>query len=281
MTIDVKKGYTTITMKGYTEETIRCYGVTGIAKTPATNDLFTIQNAEPLDPKGKEDFHAKVAKLLYLAKRTRPDILTACAFLATRVNCSSVEDAKKLERVLKYLNGSRSQGIKLEITGDDLQVRAYIDASFGTHADGKGHTGCVITLGKGPIHVRSAKQKLVAKSSSEAELIALSDELSQVIWTSEFLKLQGYRPKPSVVYQDNKSTIVMAAKGKHTGHTTRHINIRYLFVKDRMERGDVEVEYVPTTRMIADLMTKPLQGQLFRSLRERSMNWQWGCNGKD
>jgi hypothetical protein len=75
------------------------------------------------------------------------------------------------------------------------------------------------------------------------------------------------------VYQDNKSTIIMAEKGCSTSERTRHINIRYFFVKDRINTGEQKVVYKPTTEMIADLLTKPLQGELFRVLRKELLNW--------
>ena len=73
-----------------------------------------------------------------------------------------------------------------------MKVESYIDASYGVHADGKSHSGTIITLGAGPVYVRSSKQKIVTKSSSEAELVALSDNASHVIWARNFIIAQGY-----------------------------------------------------------------------------------------
>jgi len=161
----------------------------------------------------------------------------------------------------------------LEPGDDDLSVRVYADASYGVHPDAKGHTGVVISLGKGPVFVKSSKQKLVAKSSTEAELIALADCVTQAVWTRDFLIEQGYEMGPVEIFQDNKSTITLAERGHSTSDRTRHINIRYFFVHDRIAAGEVKVTYKPTLDMIADIMTKPLQGDLFRTLRARLLNW--------
>ena len=118
---------------------------------------------------------------------------------------------------------------------NDLSVLAYVDASYGVHWDAKSQTGLNISLGKGPIFAKSTKQKLVSKSSTEAELIGLSDSFSQAIWTREFLIEQGYDISPATVFQDNKSTIVMAEKGRSTSERTRHIHIRFYFIKDRID----------------------------------------------
>jgi len=124
-----------------------------------------------------------------------------------------------------------------------------------------------ITLGCGGVLFRSTKQKIVTKSSTESELVGFSDSLGQAIWTSEFLIGQGYKVGPAKVFQDSMSTITLAAKGRSTSYPTRHIHIRYFFVKVRVDSGEVDIEYKPTKLMLADLLTKPFQGDLFRVMR--------------
>jgi hypothetical protein len=123
----------------------------------------------------------------------------------------------------------------------------------------------------GVLFVKSMKQKLNAKSSTEAELIALSDALSQVVWTRNFLRDLGYDMEPATVYQDNMSTLAMIKNGHPSSHRTRHINIRFFYAKDRADQGEIKLEYCPTESMLADFFTKPLQGQLFRKLRDELM----------
>ena len=78
---------------------------------------------------------------------------------------------------------------------------------------------------------------------------------------------------PAVLYQDNMSTIAMLKNGRASSDRTRHINIRYFFVKDRVDAGEIRVEYKPTEQMIADILTKPVQGSLFLKLRAWLLNW--------
>ena len=127
--------------------------------------------------------------------------------------------------------------------------------------------------GNGTIFAQSRKQRLVSKSSFEAELISLSDGSSQVLWSREFLAAQGYVTPPAKVYQDNKSTIISAEKGRSTSDRTRHVNIRYYWVKDRIDNKEMLLEYLPTADMTADILTKPLQGEQFRKLRSKLLNW--------
>ncbi len=170
-----------------------------------------------------------------------------------------------------YLNATRELGLTLD-PSHNINVTSYVDASYGVHVNGKSHTGSVITFGKGAIHARSSKQKLVSKSSTEAELVALSDEASPVLWMRNFLELQGYEMPPATIYQDNMSTIALAEKGRSTSDRTRHINIRYFFVKDKIDSNELHIEYLPTDEMVADVLTKPLQGELFKRLRNKLLN---------
>ena len=264
-------GKVSITMEGYIADLLRYYNVTKHASTPATTHLFDISKSPDLQDDQRMEFHSAVAKLLYLAKRVRPEILTAISFLSSRVSCATVEDMSKLNRVLAYLNVEPNLGLVLE-AHQQLEIHAYVDASYGVHADGKSHTGGVISIGSGAAFVKSSKQKLVSKSSTEAELIALSDMTSNIIWTREFLQHQGYYMNAASVYQDNTSTIALAEKGRSTSERTRHVNIRYFFIKDRISSGDIKITYLPTNEMTADILTKPLQGELFRKLRSKLLH---------
>ena len=258
-------------MIGYTTDLLEEYKVTEKRVTPAAEGLFEISDSlDRLPDAASKIFHSRVAKLLYLALRVRPDILLAVSFLSTRVTKSTQEDWEKLARVLKYINMTADLGIILRAE-EGLQIRGHIDASFAVHMDMKGHSGAMITVGTGPVSVSSKKQGLVTKSSTEAELVALSDMLSMVIWTREFLQEQGYAMATGIIYQDNKSTIAMANRGTSNSPRTRHISIRYFFVKDRIDSGEVVIEHMGTEHMLADGMTKPLQGEQFRAWRRGVM----------
>lgn len=275
MTFDYSTlGKVKITMEKFVADLLKDCEVTGTAATPATVHLFEIDENSPLLPPDRAKlFHSRVATVLYLAKRNRPDTLTTVAFLTTRVSAPTEEDWNKLTRLLKYINGTSNFGIVLE-ADKAICVLVWVDASYGVHADGKSHAGVCISLGRGAVYVRSGKQKLVSKSSTEAELIGLSDSLTQGIWTRDFLIFQGYTMAPATVYQDNMSTIALAEKGRSTSDRTRHISIRYFFVKDRIDSGEVRIEYMPTANMLADVLTKPLQGELFRAMRKQLLNWE-------
>ena len=268
------KGKCKITMDGYVKDLLVFFEkITGVAKTPAGDDIFKVNDGEEaLDKEKREYYHSGTAKLLYLGKRVRPDLLTAVSFLAKRVQQPTVEDYRKLERVVKYLRGSKHLGIVLE-GNKNMAVLGYVDASYGVHGDYKSHTGTIIGIGKGPIYAKSASQKINTKSSSEAELVGLSDSAGYVIWVRNFLIAQGYDVGPAKIFQDNQSAIALVKNGKSNSDRTRHIAIRFFFVADRVRSKEISIEYLRTGEMVADILTKPIQGSLFIKLRNLLLNW--------
>jgi hypothetical protein len=231
MTFDFRRaGEVKVTMANCVQEILREAGTTKPRATPATERLFDVRESAARATKSDaERFHSQVARLLYLAKRVRPDCLTAVAFLTTRVQACDCDDLAKLQRVLGYLSATHERGIVLRV-GAKVVVRAYIDAAYNVHqSSGRSHTGCAVVVGEaGPVHCRSTKQKIVTKSSTEAELVALSDTASQAIHLRNFLIEQGYPMPAAVLFQDNLSCMALVRRGGPCSERSRHIPLRYL-----------------------------------------------------
>ena len=207
--------------------------------------------------------------LLFVSKRARPDIQVAIAFLSTRTTKSDNDDWKKLGRVIGYLKATKDLKLHLSCTDGTPIVKWWVDASYAVHHDMKSHTGAVMSLGQGGVYSKSSKQRLNTKSSTEAELVAASDMSGQILWTLYFLQEQGYMVEENRVYQDNQSAILMERNGTlSSSQRTRHIKVRYFFIKDKIEDGEMQVVYCPTEDMVGDFFTKPLQGQKFVDFRK-------------
>jgi hypothetical protein len=264
-----------ISMNGFISDLLKeCSDFLGVSKTPATGTLFNVDENESnplLNDEMRERFHSIVAKLLYASKRVRWDLLILTAFLTKRVMNPRRDDWIKLTRGIQYIRNTQTLGVTLE-TQDSIQVIAYVDASYGVHKDKKSHTGCCITLGRGTISAKSSTQKLNTKSSTEAELVALSDASNQILFIRNLLISQGYDTGPAIIYQDNLSTIQLIKNGCSNSERTRHVDIRFFFLHDRQLKGDVILKYMRTEDMIADILTKPLQGDLFNRLRRQLLN---------
>lgn len=274
MHIKLENGKCTLSMENFTREVIAEYEAantkTQPRNTPATSDLFNAVGAEELGARDKKIFHRTVAKLLYLAKRTRPDILTAVAYLNTRVKEPTTKDKSKLERVIGYLSATVDKHIVLGCKGIP-RVVAYVDASFGNHYDGKSHTGAAVFIGQGCVLAVSRKQKVVTKDSTEAELVALSDMLTAIENCDELIRSLGYpnisRP---LIFQDNKSTISLVTQGGGQPRT-KHLRVKQYRIKERTDNKNVEITYLDTDRMLADGMTKAIQGDRFKGIFDRIM----------
>jgi hypothetical protein len=142
-------------------------GVWPLRATPAASTLFVTRDALKASHEEVQFFRTFVAKLLYIAKRARPECLAAVAFLTTRVREVDEDDMGKLKRVIGYLRATSNRGIVLHV-GGIVTVRAFVNASYGVHrASGKSHTGCAIVLGgAGVLSACSYKQKIVTKFST-------------------------------------------------------------------------------------------------------------------
>ena len=264
-----------VDMKEYVNKMIEefDYEIVKLPKTPAAEHLFKVnEKCEKLNNKMHEDFHTFVAKSLFLCKRARPEIQTAVAFMTTRVKEADKDDWKKLLRLMGYLKLTKELVLTLEADSFNM-VKWFIDGSYAVHQDMRGHTGGGMTMGKGGIFGRSTKQKINTKSSTETELVAVDDILPQVLWTNYFMKAQGWNSYQTTIYQDNKSAILLENNGKlSSSNRTKHINVRYFFVKDCIERKEFKIEFCGTDDMWADFYTKPLQGRKFQEFRKIILN---------
>ena len=118
------------------------------------------------------------------------------------------------------------------------------------------------------LHARSSKQGLNSKSSTETELIGGSYYLPYALWYISFFHEQGYEIKNKYLLQDNESTIKLLNNRKRSsGKQTRHIDIQYFWITDRLKLENVKVKYCPTGCMLGDFFTKPLSGLLFVTMR--------------
>ena len=118
-------------------------------------------------------------------------------------------------------------------------------------------------------HCLLTKQKLNTQSSTESELVGVDDMMPTILWTQYFLEAQGYAVRDNIVFQDNRSVILLSKNGKSSStKQMKHINIWYFFITDRMNKGEVSMEWCLIGSMIMDYMTKPLQGSLFWKMRD-------------
>ena len=264
MHIKMMDGKVGVTMEGYIDEILREYEIDKGSNAPAALGLFDEDDSDKLPEKERMEFHGAVAKLLYLSMRVKPEMLVAVIYLCTRVNCATATDARKLTTALQYVFHSREEGIILD--GAHIgRVTGMIDASFAKHEDGKSHTGLAVMVGDACVMVKSAKQKIVTKDSTEAELVGLSDMMQHVMKCNDFMVEQGLDMGTPELMQDNQSTISLVTVGGGRWRN-KYLKCRQAMMKELVDCGDVTVRYLPTGCMIADVLTKALRGALFRQM---------------
>jgi hypothetical protein len=238
--------------------------------TPATPDLFELDDASPRLDNAKE-FLSIVMSLMYVARLTRPDLLLAVTFLASRAHCTTLQDMSKLIRVLRYLKGTID--LPLIINCNDLKLSCYCDAGYGSHPDGKSHSGYIINMGSSDkpsyIMAKSSKQKLTAVSSTDAEILAVVDCLKTVIWLRNLLdELRIIELHTIPLCQDNKSAIWMVTEPSKL-RRSKHILIKLSYIKDFVINRSISMIYCKTEEMTADIHTKPLMGARFIQHRNK------------
>lgn len=247
-----------VSQRGYAEDIVKRFA-NGLspAKIPASQTLFNAQEAEPYQD--KTNYLSIVMSLMYMARLTRPDILLPVAYLATKSQNPTLGHKKQLDQVLQYIKGTISAGLMFKRS--DLRLTLSADASHLTHADGKGHTGICILLGGTVIACRSTKQKVQARSSTEAEIIAAEEAITYIPFIMNILKDMGVEhPTPVTMQQDNKSAIFLYVQGGQFSRI-KHMLQRISYLRDAVANKLVKPVYTATTDIVADALTKPMNKQ--------------------
>jgi hypothetical protein len=206
-----------VDMQDYLQQVLN--GVQGLKRKsiPGGRNTFQVDlESALLNEQQSAWYHTITAKLLYLAKRARPDILTVVSFLCTRVTKPTEEDMNKLEHLLGYLQATKEKVLTISKQQNSI-LEVYVDAAYGLHEKGESHTGVVLLFRGVVVYVASKKQKCIAKSPTDAEVVALSDNINLVTLFHEFGEFVcGVELDVPIIYEDCKACIdlVQGAKGQ-------------------------------------------------------------------
>ena len=231
-------------VKGFLKEHLQ-----GKVASPWNENLFKVNEKSPkLDTAQAELFHTVTAQGPFACNGARPDISPAIAYLTTQVRAPNQADWDKLVRIMKFLKQTAKDRLTLRANGSG-ELRWYVDASFAVHPDHRSHTGAVMTMGNGAITSISRKQGMNTNSSTEAEVVAANEVVGPMLWTKLFLKAQGYPISRNVLFQDNRSAMLLEENGcKRAGKRSRHLNIRFFFAPIRRPRETSTLNTAPLLR---------------------------------
>jgi transposase InsO family protein len=214
-------------------------------------------SGEPLT--SNENYRKLIGMLLYISVNTRPDIAAAVAILCQKVSAPTCVDLNEAKRVLCYLKGTKSMRLKLGTSDRTKELCAFSDSDWAEcQVDRKSNSGIVCFFNNAPVMWKSKKQTIVATSSAEAEYVALSLTVKELIWLRRLIEsFDIHQNGPLNVYSDSQSAIAMVTNPKLSSRT-KHIDTKYHHVKDSVHNNVIKLIYVSTDNNIADVLTKPL-----------------------
>jgi hypothetical protein len=211
-------------------------------------------------------YASAVGSLMYAQVCTRPDIAYVVGVLGRYQINPGVDHWRAAKKVMRYLQGTKNFMLIYKRT-DNLEVIGYSDSDYAGCIDTRKSTsGYVFMLASGAVSWRSAKQTLTATSTMEAEFVSCFEATSHGVWLKSFisgLRVVDSISKPLKMYCDNSAAVFMAKNNK-SGSRSKHIDIKYLAVRERVKENKVVIEHVSTELMIVDPLTKGMPPKNFK-----------------
>jgi hypothetical protein len=218
----------------------------------------------------KTKYRSVIGSLRYLVN-TRPDIAYSVGIVSRYMEDPRGSHWAAVKQILRYLARTVNYGcIYKKLSKSETKITGYSDSDLaGDVDDRKSTSGSVFLLGTSLVTWCSQKQRVVALSSCEAEYIASANAACQGIWLSRLLGgLLGIQTPKVKLLVDNKSAIALSKNPVHHDRS-KHIDTRYHFIRDCVERGEVKVDHVGTADQLADILTKALGRVRFVELRQQ------------
>ena len=254
----------------YTESILQKYGMQEAkpVRTPADINSKLLKASDESELVDQNLYQSAVGSLLYLSTRTRPDIAFAVGNVARYCSKPTKTHWTAVKRIFRYLKGTTRLGLLYRSGTETDALYGYSDSDWGGDCnDYKSTTGYLFLLGGTAVTWKSKKQSCVALSTAEAEYMALSSAAQEAIWMRELNSdLGNPQSQPTLVYEDNQSAIAMTKNPQFHGRT-KHINIKYHYVREQVSKDKICLEYCPTEDMLADALTKGIGPEKFEKLR--------------
>lgn len=269
MNIDQTSSSISLSLRDYCEKLIYQFDIgswhgRGIPYT--TTDLTDYGESEN-DLANATDYRSKIGKLLFAANSGRPDLAFRLSQLSRYLQNPKAKHLKCVNEVLRYIILSKSVGIHFQKGGNLIEVKGYSDSDWGNNKENsKSTSGIVFTMAGGPIIWSAKLQTSVALSTTEAELIALSETSKTAIWiTNMFMEIFSIKMKINIGC-DNNSTIMCVKQPSHHSRV-KHIRIRLHFLQNEFKKKSFDIVRVTSQENPADLFTKELGKNRFDKLK--------------
>ena len=263
-----------ITQQKYTLEMLEKYNMVDSKPLSTPQDMsvklsktMSPATAEEIEEMSSVPYRNAVGSLIYLMVATRPDIATAVGECSRFMESPGRQHWTAVKRIFKYLKGTWNYGLVYE-ANDEKAIVGYSDADWaGCIDDRKSVSGYVFQMCKGSVTWCCKKQATVALSTTEAEYMALAACFQEALWLKQLLEHLPVSQREICIKEDNQSTIAIA-KNPVQHSRTKHIDIKYHFIRDEVRKKQFQFEYCASENMVADVLTKPLGRERFMKLRE-------------
>ena len=240
-----------------------------IAKTPGFQNTVLSKNEEE-NPTMLEEYRSLVGKLMYYVVKVAPDCANATRDLARYMKNPGPEHWKAMERIVGYLKGKKLHGLIMR-RPNDLKVIDYCDASYATDTVlRRSVSGMISSIGGMVVNWSSRTQKVCTLSSAESEYIALGECGQDLKFVCMFLQELGIGVMPGIIYEDNEGAIFLA-KNQQVGMRTKHIDVKYHFIRDLVADKFLDIRYVRSEDNYADIMTKNVSNDIYERLYVRGI----------
>lgn len=228
--------------------------------TPCNSDVVKLKDEDSTYMEDPRLYREIVGSLIYIMTGTRPDLCYVVTKLSQHMSKPTKAHLILAKNALKYLKGTLKYGLKFEKANENLNLIGYCDLDWGGSEDRKSLSGYNFQLGHGGslISWKSKRQQCVALSTCEAEYIALSHAIQEAKFLKQLLSdMKGGCEIYTLLNVDNQGAIALA-KNPVYHQRSKHIDIKYHFIRSEVQKGSVELKYVPTELNNADAFTKPL-----------------------
>ena len=223
--------------------------------------------SEDRDRFAKLPYRSLVGCLIYLSVGTRPDISYSVQQLSQFLDCYSYSHWNAAIRVVRYLKGTRTLRLRLGGT-EPVKLAGFTDSDWANCLDTRRSVGGYgFTLGSGLISWSARKQKTVATSSCEAEYTAAFEASKEAIWLRALLTTIDFTPPSSTVILCDNNAAINLSEDPSLHQRVKHIDIKYHFLRERVQSNEISLAYINTNDNLADIFTKALEHRRFARLR--------------
>ncbi|XP_050229335.2 beta-galactosidase 15-like [Mercurialis annua] len=269
---DRSRGILGLSQKGYIEKVLQRFGMQNCRPhdTPVSKgDKFSLKQCpkNELESKFMEGipYASAVGSLMYAQVCTHPDLAFIVGMLGRYQSNPGREHWVAAKRVFRYLQNTKDYMLTYA-KSDKLEIIGFSDSDFaGCQDSRKSTSGYVFLLAGGAISWKSAKQKLVTSSTMEAEFVACYEASNHVIWLHNFitgLRVVNDVERPVKLHCDNRAA-VLYSNNNRSSSKSKHIDIKFLVVKERVQSGYIDIQFIGTNSMLADPLTKALAPAAF------------------